>query len=72
MAMEVPEEQLPAVQRRWAQAYAELGDVEGAVAQLEPLLESSTLVTVNSLSTRYTWKPILAHAAFQEMLARHR
>jgi len=72
MAMEVSEAQLPAVQRRWAQAYAELGDVEGAVAQLEPLLESSTIVTVNSLSTRYTWEPIRNHPAFQEMLARHR
>ncbi len=72
MAMEVPAAQLPAVQRRWAQAYAELGDVEGAVAQLEPLLESSTIVTVNSLSTRYTWEPIRSHAAFLGLLARHR
>ncbi len=72
MAMDVPPEQRPAVQRRWAQAYAELGDVEGAVALLEPLLESSTLVTVNSLSTRYTWEPIRNDPAFQAMLARHR
>jgi len=72
MAMDVPEAQRPAVQRRWAQAYAELGDVEGAVAQLEPLLGSSTLVTVNSLSTRYTWEPIRKQPAFQELLARHR
>lgn len=72
MAMEVPEGQRPAVQRRWAQAYAELGDVEGAVAQLEPLLEASTLVTVESLSTRYTWEPVRNHPAFQDMLARHR
>ncbi|HSM05693.1 MAG TPA: hypothetical protein VK858_13845 [Longimicrobiales bacterium] len=72
MAMEVSDEQRPAVQRRWAQAYAELGDVEGAVAQLEPLLASSTLVTVESLSTRYTWAPVRDHPAFQEMLARHR
>jgi tetratricopeptide (TPR) repeat protein len=71
MAMDVPAEQLPAVQRRWAQAYAELGDVEGAVAQLEPLIGNSTIVTVNSLSTRYTWEPIRNHPAFQEMLARH-
>ncbi|MDH3222684.1 MAG: hypothetical protein OEO23_03130 [Gemmatimonadota bacterium] len=72
MAMEVSEGQRPGVQRRWAQALAELGDVEGAVAQLEPLLESSTLVTVNSLSTRYTWEPIRDDPAFQAMLARHR
>ena len=72
MAMDVPPEQRPAVQRRWAQAYAELGDVEAAVGQLEPLLESSTLVTVESLSTRYTWEPIRHHPEFQEMLNRHR
>jgi len=28
------------------------------VAQLEPLLEDSTLVTVSSLMTRYTWEPV--------------
>lgn len=72
MAMEVSDAQRPAVQRRWAQAYAELGDVEEAVALLEPLLEASTLVTVESLSTRYTWAPVRNHAAFEEMLARHR
>jgi len=72
MAMDVPDEQRPGVQRRWAQAYAELGDVEGAVAQLEPLLEGSTLVTIESLSTRYTWEPIRHDPAFQAMLARHR
>jgi len=36
------------------------------------LLGSSTLVTVNSLSTRYTWEPIRKQPAFQELLARHR
>jgi len=72
MAMPVSDEQRPSVQRRWAQAYAELGDVAGAVAQLEPLLENSTLVTVNSLSTRYTWEPVRDDPAFQAMLARHR
>ena len=72
MAMNVSAVQRPAVQRRWAQALAELGDVEGAVAQLEPLLEGSTFVTVNSLATRYTWKPIRDHASFQAMLERHR
>ncbi len=72
MAMDVAAGALPGVQRRWAQAYAELGDVEEAIAQLEPLIESSTLVTVNSLLTRYTWEPIRSHPAFQAMLARHR
>ena len=71
-AMDVSPEALPSVQRRWAQAYAELGNVEKAVELLEPLIESSTLVTVNSLATRYTWEPIRDHIAFQEMLARHR
>ncbi len=72
MAMDVPAAQLPGVQRRWAQAYAELGEVDAAVALLEPLLVSSTLVTVNSLATRYTWEPIRDDPAFQAMLARHR
>ncbi len=71
-AMPVTEDMRPAVQRRWAQTHAELGDVEGAVELLEPLIASSTLVTVNSLSTRYTWEPVRNTLAFQEMLARHR
>jgi tetratricopeptide (TPR) repeat protein len=72
MAMPVSDAARPAVQRRWAQAFAELGDVEGAVAQLEGLLESSTLVTVNSLTTRYTWEPVRNDPAFQAMLDSHR
>lgn len=72
MTMDVPDGQRPSVQRRWAQAFAELGDVEAAVAQLEPLLGISTLVTVESLATRYTWEPIRNEPAFQAMLARHR
>lgn len=72
MAMPVSAEALPSIQRRWAQTYAELGDVEKAVALLEPLLEQSTLVTVHSLSARYTWEPVRSDIAFQQMLARHR
>ncbi|MCY4400083.1 MAG: hypothetical protein OXE96_12190 [Gemmatimonadetes bacterium] len=72
MSMPVSDDERPAVQRRWAQTHAELGDVEGAVALLEPLIASSTLVTVNSLSTRYTWEPVRNTIEFQEMLARHR
>ncbi len=72
MSMPVSDDARPAVQRRWAQAYAELGEVERAVELLEPLITSSTLVTVNSLSTRYTWEPVRNTLAFQEMLARHR
>ena len=71
-SMSVSADERPGVQRRWAQTYAELGDVEAAVALLEPLIASSTLVTVNSLSTRYTWEPVRDHILFQEMLARHR
>ena len=72
MSMPVSDDERPAVQRRWAQTYAELGDVEAAVSLLDPLIASSTLVTVHSLSTRYTWEPVRNHILFQEMLARHR
>jgi tetratricopeptide (TPR) repeat protein len=72
MSMPVSDDERPAVQRRWAQTYAELGEVEKAVELLEPLIASSTLVTVNSLSTRYTWEPVRNTLVFQEMLARHR
>lgn len=72
MAMDVSVDARPGVQRRWAQAYAELGDVEQAVTLLEPLITSSTLVTVASLATRYTWEPVRSHILFQEMLSRHR
>lgn len=72
MAMPISEEARPAVQRRWAQTYAELGDVAEAVGLLEPLISSSTLVTVHSLTTRYTWTNVRDHILFQEMLARNR
>ena len=72
MSMPVSDDERPGVQRRWAQTHAELGDVEAAVALLEPLISSSTLVTVASLATRYTWEPVRNHIVFQEMLSRHR
>jgi len=72
MAMPISDEARPGVERRWAQAYAELGQVEEAVRLLEPLIGSSTLVTVNSLATRYTWEGVRDNLLFQEMLARHR
>lgn len=72
MSMPVSDDERPGVRRRWAQTYAELGEVERAVELLEPLITSSTLVTVNSLSTRQTWEPVRNTLAFQEMLARHR
>jgi tetratricopeptide (TPR) repeat protein len=63
---------LPTAQRRWAQAYAELGDAEGAVAQLEPLLEANSLISVNTLRTRAAWMLIRDDPAFQALLERHR
>jgi len=63
---------MPDVRRRWAQAYAELGDVEGAVEQLEILLASPSLVTIYTLEDRWTWEPIRDHPAFHAMLERHR
>ena len=72
MSMPVSDAARPMVQRRWAQTYAELGDVEHAIALLEPLIQNSTLVTVNSLATRYSWERVRQNLAFQEMLARHR
>ena len=72
MAIEVSDAALPGVQRRWAQAYAELNDVESAVEHLELLLTQHTLVTVHSLEARATWAPVRSHPAFQAMLDRHR
>jgi hypothetical protein len=39
---------------------------------LEDLLSGSTLVTANSLMTRYAWEPVRSDPAFQAMLDRHR
>lgn len=72
MAMPVSDAHLPTVRRRWAQAYAELGDVEGAVEHLEALLSVPSLITVHTLETRWTWEPIRDHPAFRALLDRHR
>jgi len=72
MAMPVSDEAMPGVRRRWAQAYAELGDVESAVEHLEYLLSVPTLMTVTTLETRLTWAPIRGHPAFHALLDRHR
>jgi hypothetical protein len=72
MALPVSDEALPTVRRRWAQAYAELGDVEEAVEHLEYLLSVPSLITVNTLETRLTWEPIRDHPAFRQLLDRHR
>lgn len=71
-AMEVGAGASPGVRRRWAQAYAELGDVDAAVEHLESLLTMPSLVSVHSLETRYTWEGIRDEPAFQAMLDRHR
>jgi hypothetical protein len=72
MGMPVSDEAMPAVRRRWAQAYAELGDVEQAVEHLEYLLSVPSLITVQTLETRLTWEPIRDHPAFRALLERHR
>lgn len=72
MSMPVSDAWMPRVRRRWAQAYAELGDVEGAVEHLEPLLSVPSLITVYTLETRWTWEPVRDHPAFRAMLERHR
>jgi tetratricopeptide (TPR) repeat protein len=72
IALEVGPGASPGVRRRWAQAYAELGDVDAAVEHLESLLEIPSLVSVHSLETRYTWEGIRDEPAFQAMLDRHR
>ena len=72
MDTEVSEGALPAVRRRWAQAFAELGDVEGAVEQLEPLLEANSLITIHTLESRVAWALVRDAPEFQALLARHR
>ncbi len=72
MRMPVSDEAMPSVRRRWAQAYAELGEAEEAVEQLEHLLSSPSLVTVHSLEVRVAWEPIRDHPAFIALLERHR
>jgi hypothetical protein len=54
MAMPVSDVYLRTVRRRGAQAYAHLGDVEGAIEHLEPLLQVPSLITVHTLETRWT------------------
>ena len=72
LAMEVSTAAMPTVRRRWAQAYAELGDAEGAVEHLEPLLETRNDINVHTLEARVSWRRIRNAPAFQAMLERHR
>ena len=57
--------------RRRAQTFAELNEVERAVADLETLLEIPSPVTAHTIRTRVTWEPIRRHPAFQELLRRY-
>lgn len=72
MAIDVSDAALPAVQRRWAQAYAELGEAARAVEYLEPLLAENSLVSVETLESRAAWMLVRDDPAFQAMLDRHR
>ena len=72
MAIRVTDAARPGIQRRWAQAYAELGDARSAVRYLEPLLQQHTLVTVQSLATRISWAPIRNDPEFRALLDRYR
>ncbi len=72
MGMPVTDEAMPAVRRRWAQAYAELGDVESAVEHLEILLTTPSLVTIHTLEARLAWEPIRAEPEFRALLERYR
>ena len=72
IAMPVTDGAQARVRRRWAQAYAELGEVEKAVEHLDYLLSIPSLITVHSLESRLAWAEVLDHPAFQELLARYR
>ena len=72
METEVSDAALPAVRRRWAQAYAELGDAEGAVEHLEPLLAANSLISVHTLESRAAWMLVRGAPSFQALLDRHR
>jgi tetratricopeptide (TPR) repeat protein len=60
------------IRRRRAQTYAELGDVEKAVADLEYLLSVPSPVTVHTLATRLTWSGVRDHPLFRALLKRQR
>jgi hypothetical protein len=72
MFLPVSDEAMASVRRRWAQAYAELGEVEKAVEHLEYLLANPSLVTVHTLESRLVWEPIRDHSAFRALLERYR
>ncbi|HSM60679.1 MAG TPA: hypothetical protein VK849_07765 [Longimicrobiales bacterium] len=60
------------IRRRRAQTYAELGEVERAVEDLQYLLSVPSPVTVHTLESRQAWALIRDHPAFQAMLWLHK
>ena len=62
----------PEVRRRLAEAYAELGEVDLAVAELEWLLSVPSPVTVHTLEVHPSWWPVKDQPAFKDLLSRHR
>lgn len=59
------------IRRRRAQAYAELGEIELLLVDLEYLLSVPSSVTVHTLASRLTWSGVRDHPAFQALLRRH-
>ncbi len=71
MAVDVSAFESVTIRRRRAQTWAELGEVEKAVADLEYLLSVPSPVTVHTLRSRLTWKIVRDHPAFQALLRKH-
>ncbi len=59
------------IRRRRAQAYAELGEIELLLVDLEYLLSVPSSVTVHTLASRLTWSGVRDDPAFQALLRRH-
>ncbi len=72
MGMQVSAAGVPLVHRRWAQAYAELGDAESAVEYLEPLFAMNNNINAHSVDARVSWRRIRHEPVFQAMLDRNR
>ena len=72
MNTEVDQAALPGIRRRWAQTYAELGEVDAAVEHLEALLAMNSTISVHALEARAAWALIRDEPGFQAMLDRHR
>lgn len=71
MAVDLSAFESVSIRRRRAQTYAELGDVEEAVEDLQFLLSVPSLVTYYTLRDRLAWALIRDHPIFQALLALH-